>query len=113
MDVSPSTGRYLDIPPYNSLTLTCTTSITVRGGDTPLNMVFQWRQSGNGSEDSPVSTEHVSHSNLFGAQGSSVLSLNLTQPGYYSYTCVSSLDVTPANDVITSTHTINITVAGE
>ncbi len=76
-------------------------------------MVFQWRQDRNGSEESLVSPEQVSHSDLFGAQGNSVLSLTLTQPGFYSYTCVSSLDVTPACDVITGTRTVNITIAGE
>ncbi len=111
--VSPNTGRYLDIPPYNSLTLTCSTSITVRGVAKPLHMVFQWRQGGCGSVEFPVSPGHVSNSNLFGAQGSSVLSLTLTQPGCYSYTCVSSLDVTPASDVITGTHIVYITVVGE
>ncbi len=104
-------GRYIDISPYNTISLTCTTSITLRGIPIVLNMMFQW-ETNDGSEVSPVSSEYITNNNLFSSFGTSVLSLPVTATGCYTFICRTSLNVTPATTVITSTDRVTVIITG-
>ena len=109
VDVTNMVDRYLDIAPYNSLFLTCLASLNARGIGVNLHMVISW-QYNNGTV---IPTKFVTGSRQFGSSGRSVLSLNSTEVGDQSYTCMVSLDISPATDIINNSESRTITIIGK
>lgn len=112
IDVTSMDDRYLDIAPYNSLSLTCMASLTVRGRGVNLNMVFSW-QYDNGTSPYVIPTKFFTGSHQFDSRGISILSLNSTEVGDHTYTCLVSLDVSPATDIINNSESRTITIIGK
>ena len=106
--VYPVADRYLDIAPYNSFSFNCSAMITVQ--DTLINLqnFFSWQRTIGGSS-SNISTEFFTGSQS-STSGSSVLSINATEAGIHTYTCIVTLDVP---DIITSNSSRTRTIFGK
>ncbi len=104
--------RLLDIPPYNSLTLTCTSTVTVRSDPVPIAMEIVWLQAINSSSPTPIPAEAFTNSGQVGT-GSSILTLDTTQQGDHTYSCQVILNVSPATDMLNRTESVTVQVAGQ
>ena len=109
--VYPVADRYLDIAPYNSFSFNCSAMVTVKGTPVNLQRVFSW-QSTIGGSSSSISTEFFTGSQS-STSGSSVLSINATEVGIHTYTCMVTLNVSPAPDVITRNSSQTQTIIGK
>ena len=103
--------RCLDVAPYNSLSFICSAIITVRGTPVNLNRVFSWQHTIEGSSAN-ISAEFFTGSQS-STSGSSILSINATEAGIHTYTCIVTLDVSPAPDIITNSSSQDIAIAGK
>ena len=107
------TGRYLDIEPYNSLSLTCSTTVKIRNDPAPLNIEFSWLRSVNSGPQEELNSTLYTNGRVFGDSQTSVLALLTEQPGNHMYTCRVNLDVSPAPDVIMDEHSTSLEVIGQ
>ena len=103
--------RRLDVAPYNSLSFICSAVITFRGTPVNFNRVFSWQRTIEGSSAN-ISAEFFTGSQS-STSGSSVLSINATEAGIHTYTCIVTLDVSPAPDIITNSSSQDVTIAGK
>ena len=106
-------GRYLDIEPYNTLTLSCTVSLVVRNNPAPLNVEFSWFRSVDSGPLEELTSDLYTNSRVFGHAVSSDLSVRTEQPGSHTYTCRVNLDVRPAPDVRVENRSVSLQVTGQ
>ena len=110
------TTRVLDIPPYNSFTLTCTATSSVSGTDRAILKSFTWtRRIGSGAIEMIMNSTNgvtITGSNLDQATSISTLQMTTMTAGEHMYTCSSSLVVSPAMDDITGSDQQTVTVQG-
>ena len=114
--MSDITSRVLDVSPYNTFSLTCTSTSRVNGVATPLTKTVQWMRSIDSSEavqlSSSTSEVTISSSNLDQVNSTSTITVNADTAGDHTYTCRVSLDVSPATDDINGQDSTNIDVQG-
>ena len=111
------TTRVLDIPPYNSFSLTCTATSSFSGIDRAILTTFSWeRRIGSGTNEMIENSTNgvtITDSDLYQATSTSTLQMNTTTAEEHMYICSSSLVVTPAMDEVTGSAQQTVTVVGQ
>ena len=107
---TPSMTRLLDSAPYNNLSLTCTSRMTVKSDPIPFKATITWITSVNGG---PM--RHIS--SPFGFIGydsmvTNTISITVNEVGIHSYICKVTLDLSPASDYISEERNIEVPVYG-
>ena len=105
--------RYLDIAPYNTIALTCTAMLTSFREPVPGSMRFSWLRAVGGSSPALLPAQTFTDDNIVGSTGISMLNVSAEEAGNHTYSCVVSLDVSPATDNISETGTISLEVTGQ
>ena len=114
--MSDITSRILDVSPYNTFSLTCTSTSRVNGIARALTKTVQWMRSIDSSQvlelSSSTSEFTISSSNLDQVNSTSTITVNADTAGDHTYTCLVSLDVSLATDDINGQDSTNIDVQG-
>lgn len=113
VEVLPVMGRFLDVAPYNTLTLACMAGVSVRGREAPVALVFQWLRAVGPALATPLPAENSTNGSLFGSSGISTLTVLTQEAGNHTYSCQVTLDVAPATDNISDTDTRSLDVIGQ
>ena len=113
VELAPVTGRYLDIEPYNNLSLTCSATVTLRNVPAPLNIEFTWLRSVNSGPQEELTSDLYTNSRVFGYNETSTLTLLTEQPGNHTYTCRVNLNIQPAPDNTVKEQSVSLEVIGQ
>ena len=114
VSVSSRASRLLDFAPFNSLNLTCASTVRERANPVPLAMETQWFQTvGLGNNPTPIPAEAFDNHRQFGSSGTSTLTLMVTEAGNNTYTCQVTMDVSPATDILNATDSVMVEVIGQ
>ena len=103
--------RVLDIAPYNNVSLTCVSSITVNTERTPFNVTFAWFRTVNGRTMEQLIPQFASRG--YGSTVMNKLSVSAQEAGTHNYICRVTLDLKPAPDQRTEQNNVVVTVNGE
>ena len=80
------TTRLLDFAPFNSLSLTCASTVRERTNPVSVIMETEWFQTvGLGDSPTPIPTEAFDNRRQFGSSGTSTLTQTITEAGNYTY----------------------------
>ena len=95
MSITPAQIRVIDVPPWNSFTLTCTAT---SNANSPATKVFTWSKQTIGSE-SFTEVVHNGGSVVIATSGdTSTLTTSETQSGGYVYNCTAQIgDAEPSS----------------
>ena len=113
VELAPVTRRYLNIEPYNSLSLTCSATVMINNDPAPLIIEFSWLCPVNSGTQEELTSDLYTNSRVFGSAETSILTVRTEQPGNHMCTCRVNLDVSPAPDVMMDQQAINIEVIGQ
>lgn len=95
--VSDLTTRVLDVSPYNTFSLTCTTSSSVNGVLTPFSKSIHWMRSIESGQTVEISNSTsgvtVTHIDQDQATSTSVISIITSTAGRHVYICEVLLEV--------------------
>ncbi len=106
------TGRILDVPPYNTYTMSCVASSRVQSILKDIPQTISWSVARDGGAVMSVS-EGISTEMVDVGTSSSVLSVTINAGGEYVYTCGSSLDLGDISDTVEGDDSTTVTVIGE
>ena len=112
VEVSMVTERILDIPPYNTFTLTCSASSSVQGQSFAITKTLGWSESVDGASPTNL-TQDVTTSDLAQITSSSAADVTVTSAGEYVYRCESVLTLGAIPDRVVGVASTNVTVHGE